>query len=65
MMESKIYRVIVEINKKLDIIESSIINFLGFFDMSEEKKRELERDIESARKGKTLKEVAEELGVKL
>lgn len=50
-----------KIYHKLEEIDSKIDNFMGFFELSEEEIKELMKNMEDARKGKTLEELQKEI----
>ena len=41
-----------EIIKKLDMLDKKISNFMGFFDLPEEEKKELREDVKRYKRGK-------------
>jgi hypothetical protein len=41
-----------EIIDKLNRLDEKVTNFMGFFDLSEEEREELERDLKSYKEGK-------------
>ena len=46
---------------KLEQIDSKIDNFMGFFELPDEEVKELMKDVEDAREGKTFEELQEEI----
>ena len=50
-----------KIYHKLEEIDSKIENFMGFFELTDEEIEELKKDVEDAKKGKTLEELLKEI----
>jgi peptidoglycan hydrolase CwlO-like protein len=50
-----------KIYHKLEEIDSKIENFMGLFDLTDEEIEELKKDVEDAKKGKTLEELLKEI----
>ncbi len=50
-----------KIYHKLEEIDSKIENFMGFFDLTDEEIKELKKDLEDAKEGKTLEELLKEI----